>query len=220
MTTAYVANQPRLTYSEQTPNSGVLDLFVGWTSGSQEAAAEIVQRYESRLRGYIRAHLSQLVKSRVDVEDISQEVFEVVFRRANYVIANHADDDRFFAWLRRIAHHRIQKRIDRETASKRDVTRETRPSENMTTEQLIGNSSVSLMSDHVRRTTRCVSQRYSTHESFDSTFRSMPKRQQLEVALLFEGNSKSEIATKLGLTARMVRRDFEKVREAYASLLN
>ncbi len=80
---------------KQSPDTSDRDLITAVLDGSEDAFAELVDRYKAKLFNL----LGRYCRDSVECEDLAQEVFLKVFRKLHTF--NH--DSQFFTWLYRIA---------------------------------------------------------------------------------------------------------------------
>lgn len=84
-------------------------------SGCDEALARLFERHRAALRGYVSARLGARLRSRIEVEDILQEVFLLACRARSRRALR--DERGFVTWTLRIAENYIRK-IARDWAPK------------------------------------------------------------------------------------------------------
>ncbi len=85
-------------------------LIAAILDGSEDAFQQLIERYQGRLFGL----LSRLVRDRLAVEDLSQEVFIKVFRKLHTF--NH--QSAFYTWLYRIAVNAANDHLEKQSRRK------------------------------------------------------------------------------------------------------
>jgi RNA polymerase sigma-70 factor (ECF subfamily) len=105
-------------------DDGTADLLARWRQGDQQAAAELFQRYASRLIGLTRSRLSTRMARRVAPEDLVQSVYRCFFantRAGRYDIERGGD---LWQLLVRMALHKLGDHVRRNNRAKRSVQQE------------------------------------------------------------------------------------------------
>jgi RNA polymerase sigma-70 factor (ECF subfamily) len=101
------------------------DLIRRVRQGDEDAAAELVRRYEPAIRRIVRVHMHDTRLRRVlDSTDICQSVLATFFVRANlgqYELDTHAN---LLKLLATIARHKVTNQVNRQRADRRDYRRE------------------------------------------------------------------------------------------------
>ncbi len=177
----------------------LVDLF---RRGDQDAAREIVDRYLDRLLTLARRRISQRLASRVDPEDIVQSVFRTFFVRLKEGQFVFQDQDDLCKLLMRITLHKTLRQVAYHKAAKRDPSLET-PQGSHHSEQL------SALFDQ-EPTQEATVTFLDQLEHFLTQLRPQ-EREILEMRL--QGFSNEEIAKKLGIYDRKIRRVIEHVRD-------
>jgi RNA polymerase sigma-70 factor (ECF subfamily) len=177
----------------------LVDLF---RQGDQDAAREIVDRYLDRLLTLARRRISQRLASRVDPEDIVQSVFRTFFVRIKEGQFVFQDQDDLCKLLMRITLHKTLRQVAYHKAAKRDPSLETPQGEHHS-EQL------SALFDQ-EPTQEATVTFLDQLEHFLTQLRPQ-EREILEMRL--QGYSNEEIAKKLGIYDRKIRRVIEHVRD-------
>ena len=177
------------------------DLVARCRTGDEQAAQIVFDRFVERLVVLARRRISQRLSSRVDPEDIVQSVFRTFFHRLKNDEFSIDGQDDLFKLLVRITVHKTLRQIAFHKAAKRDPGMETYQGEH-SQEQLAqildadpSPGTIVAFMDHL--------------EHFMSQLKD-EDRQILELRL--QGFSTEEIALKLGIYDRKVRRVLERVR--------
>ena len=172
-----------------------------WRQGDEDAARQIVERYIDRLLLLARRRISQRLASRVDPEDVVQSVFRTFFSRLKAGRFQLEEQDDLCKLLVRITLHKTLRQVAFHKAAKRDPGLETDQGEHHR-EQLMA-----LLDGEPtpEATVAFVDQL----EHFLGQLQPQ-ERQILEMRL--QGYSNEEIAQRLGLYDRKIRRAIEHVR--------
>jgi RNA polymerase sigma-70 factor (ECF subfamily) len=176
-----------------------------YRQGDQDAARQIVDRYLDRLLTLARRRISQRLSSRVDPEDIVQSVFRTFFVRLKDGQFSFDDQDDLCKLLMRITLHKTLRQVAFHKAAKRDPNLETPQGEHHH-EQLMA------LFDQ-EPTQEATVAFLDQLEHFLSQLRPQ-EREILEMRL--QGHSNEEIAGKLGIYDRKIRRVIEHVRDIAA----
>ncbi len=185
--------------SETPPESKVLVELC--RAGDQEAARQIFERYASRLVALARRQISQRMASRVDPEDVVQSVFRSFFGRVKAGKFRFEEQNDLGKLLVGITVHKTLRKIQFHKAGKRDRRLEVFQGEG-SLEGIEG-----LLDGEP--TPEAVVAFLDQLEHFLSQLRPQ-ERQILEMRL--EGYSNGEIAKKLGIYDRKIRRVIERIR--------
>ncbi len=172
-----------------------------WRQGDQNAARAIVDRYVDRLVTLARRRLSQRLASRVDPEDIVQSAFRSFFARAKEGRFVFAEQDDLCKLLVRITLHKTLRQVAFHKAAKRDPSAETEQGEHHQ------ESLLALLDGEP--TPEAEVAFLDQLEHFFSQLR--PQERQI-LELRVQGHSNDEIAQKLGIYDRKIRRVIEHVR--------
>ena len=169
--------------------------------GDEGAARAIVDRYSGQMLLLARRRISQRLASRIDAEDIVQSVFRTFFVRLKEGQFSFADQDDLCKLLMRITLHKTLRQVAYHKAAKRDPNMETPHGEHHH-EQLMA-----LFDEEP--TQEATVAFLDQLEHFLAQLRPQ-EREILEMRL--QGNSNEEIASKLGIYDRKIRRVIEHVR--------
>jgi RNA polymerase sigma factor (sigma-70 family) len=182
-------------------STDVRSLVELWRKGDQRAAEQLFTRYVDRLVPLARRRISQRLASRVDPEDVVQSVFRTFFGGLKEGRFDIQSQDDLCKLLMRITIHKTLRHIAFHKAAKRDPSQETIQSEEGQEQliQLLGreptpDDAVAFLDQLEHLLSRLGPQ----------------ERQILEMRL--QGYSNEDIAAKLGIYDRKIRRLFERVR--------
>jgi RNA polymerase sigma factor (sigma-70 family) len=182
------------------PASG-RSLLEQWRAGDEDAARQLFDIYVERLVALARRRISQRLASRVDAEDIVQSVFRTFFGRARAGQFKVEDQDDLCKLLMRITVHKTLRQVAYHKAAKRDPGQETGQSEH---------STEMLMELLDREPTPDAEAAFIDQlETFLGTLRP-EERTILEMRM--QGYSNEEIAKKLDIYDRKIRRVIERIR--------
>jgi RNA polymerase sigma-70 factor (ECF subfamily) len=169
-------------------------------AGDELAARELLARYEAQVRLVVRRQLPRLLRSRFDSLDFLQSVWGSFFRRLRSGPEKFEDPRFLVAFLARIAKNKVIDQYRRAASGKQDMTRE----EPLT----LGRSrSQELVADE-----DTPSELAEANEAFGRLREWLPADRREILELKLDGLSSREIAKRLGLSERTVRRTLEDLR--------
>lgn len=172
-----------------------------WQAGDQNAARQLFDRYVERLLALARRRISQRLASRVDPEDVVQSVFRTFFGRVKAGQFHLEDPEDVCKLLARITIHKTLRQVAFHKAAKRNASMETGHSEE---------SQERLLEILDREPTPEEANTFLDQmEHFLDQLRPQD-RQILEMRM--QGYNNVEIAEKLGISDRKIRRLMERVR--------
>src|SRR5713101_8025830 len=93
-------------------------------AGDEDAARDLLSRYEAEVRLVVRRQLPRLLRSRFDSLDFLQSVWGSVFRRVRGGPAEFEDSRHLVAFLARAAKNKVIDEYRRAASQKQDVHRE------------------------------------------------------------------------------------------------
>jgi RNA polymerase sigma-70 factor (ECF subfamily) len=177
------------------------ELLEQWRAGDEGAAKALFDIYVERLVALARRRLSQRLASRIDPEDVVQSVFRTFFGRARAGQFRIEDQDDLCKLLMRITVHKTLKQVAFHKAAKRDPNQET----------VQGSSSQEMLLELLDRdpTPDTAVEFLDQLEHLLARMRPLD-RQILEMRL--QGFSNEEIAKKLDIYDRKIRRVIERIR--------
>jgi RNA polymerase sigma-70 factor (ECF subfamily) len=169
-------------------------------AGDEDAARELLMRYEAEVRLVVRRQLPRLLRSRFDSLDFLQSVWGSFFHRVRTGPAEFEDARHLVAFLARAAKNKVIDEYRRAGSQKQDMHREepiwvsgSRPRE-LTAEE------------------DTASQLAEAHETYDRLLELLPKDRRRILELKAEGLSSREIGERLGTSERTVQRVLEDLR--------
>jgi RNA polymerase sigma-70 factor (ECF subfamily) len=184
--------------SESSANRNLLRQLRG---GDEEAARKVFDAYVDRLVALARRRLSQRLAGRVDPEDIVQSVYRTFFGRMRAGQFHINDQDDLCKLLMRITVHKTLRQVAYHQAAKRDAGQEAAQGEH-------SNEMLQQLLDE-EPTPQTAVAFVDQLEHFLSRLKP-GERQILEMRL--QGYSNEEIAKKLNIYDRKIRRVVERIR--------
>jgi RNA polymerase sigma-70 factor (ECF subfamily) len=184
-----------------TPESQEIAHFLGRIrAGDQEAARDLLLRYEPEVRLVVRRQLPRLLRSRFDSLDFLQSVWGSFFRRVREGETEFDDARHLVAFLARAAKNKVIDEYRRAASQKQDMHREE-----------------PLWTDHNRprdleSPDDTPSQIAQAHEVLGQLRALLPLERRTMLELKAEGLSSRDIAERLGVSERTVQRVFEELR--------
>jgi RNA polymerase sigma-70 factor (ECF subfamily) len=167
-------------------------------TGNEMAARELFDRYVNQVMRLARSHLSQPMARRVDAEDIAQSVFRTFFKRALEGQFQVEEEEDLCKLLARITVHKTLRQVAYHRRAKRDTKAETGETQEALLNHLAGGPTPE---DAVAFVDEL--------EHFLSKLQPV-ERQILEMRM--ESHNNMEIAEKLGISDRKIRRLLERIR--------
>lgn len=169
-------------------------------AGDEDAARELLTRYEAEVRLVVRRQLPKLLRSRFDSLDFLQSVWGSFFRRVKGGPAEFEDSRHLVAFLARAAKNKVIDEYRRAGSRKGDMHREE-----------------PLWTDGDRpRDLAAVgdtpSQVAEAHEALGRLRDLLPQDRHMLLDLKAQGLSSRDIGEKLGISERTVQRVFEDLR--------
>ena len=168
--------------------------------GDEDAARELLRRYESEVRLVVRRQLPRLLRSRFDSLDFLQSVWGSFFRRVRNGPAEFEDSRHLVAFLARAAKNKVIDEYRRAASRKQDVHRE---------EPLWGDGS---RPKDVAADTDSPSEVAEAREVFGRLRELLPEDRRTILEMKAEGLSSRDIGEKLGISERTVQRVLEDLR--------
>ena len=171
-------------------------------SGDEDAARELLRRYEAEVRLVVRRQLPRLLRSRFDSLDFLQSVWGSFFRRVRSGPAEFEDSRHLVAFLARAAKNKVIDEYRRAASRKQDVHREEplwvdgggRPRD-------------------VPAVTDSPSEVAQAREVFSRLRDLLPEDRRAVLELKAEGLSSRDIGERLGISERTVQRVLEDLRK-------
>ena len=169
--------------------------------GDEDAARELLSRYEAEVRLVVRRQLPRLLRSRFDSLDFLQSVWGDFFQKARRGATEFEDGRHLVAFLVRAAKNRVIDEARRSSSRRRDARRE---------EPLWGSGGGPRdLADEAET----PSQVAEAHEAFGKLRELMPEGRREILEWKAQGLTNSEIAVRLGLSERTIQRAIEDLRK-------
>src|SRR4051812_21028485 len=168
--------------------------------GDEDAARELLTRYEAEVRLVVRRQLPRLLRSRFDSLDFLQSVWGSFFRRVRTGPADFEDSRHLVAFLARAAKNKVIDEYRRAGSQKQDMHRE----EPIYAE---GNRPRDLAAD-----IDTPSEVAQAREVFGRLRDLLPEDRRTILELKAEGLSSREIGERIGVSERTVQRVLEDLR--------
>lgn len=169
-------------------------------AGDDQAARELLVRYEPEVRLVVRRQLPKLLRSRFDSVDFLQSVWGDFFQRVRTGPAEFEDARHLVAFLARAAKNKVIDEYRRAGSQKQDVHRE---------EPIWNDSGRPRELPAVDDT---PSQIAVAREAYDRLLDLVPEDRRQVLSLKAEGLSSREIGERLGISERTVQRVVEELR--------
>ena len=183
------------------PSPGDQSCLERWRAGDEKAAAELYHRYVERLCGLAHRRLSTKLAARLDAEDIVQSVFRSFFVRAQegkFVIQG---DDDIWKLLAQITIHKTLKQVDYHRRGKRDAGAEVKAS----------SADGDLLMTYISREPTPDEAAIFIDE-LEFFLRELRPEDRTIIEMRLEGFDNVEIAERLGISDRTIRRLMERIR--------
>jgi RNA polymerase sigma factor (sigma-70 family) len=169
-------------------------------AGDEEAARELLSRYEAEVRLVVRRQLPRLLRSRFDSLDFLQSVWGSFFQRVRTGPNEFEDSRHLVAFLARAAKNKVIDEYRRAASKKHDMHRE----EPLWSE---GHSPRELPAD-----LDTPSELVQAREVFSQLYDLLPEDRRDILELKAQGLSSREIGVRLGVSERTVQRVLEDLR--------
>ena len=167
--------------------------------GDEEAARELLRLYEAKVRLVVRRQLPRLLRSRFDSQDFVQSIWGSFFRRIKASPTELESTQNLVGFLARAARNKVIDEYRRASSRKQDVRREESMWEGAEPRDLVdGSNSPSEVAE--------------ASEAFSRLRDLLPADRRSVLDLKAEGLTTVEIAAKLGIGERTVRRVIEDLR--------
>lgn len=169
-------------------------------NGSEDAARELIEKYEGHVLRAVRCKMAKAMRSKFDSEDFVQAVWQSVFCNRDARLT--ADTpEKFIKLLAVIARNKVldeqRRRLD---TLKHDLSRE------------------SLYEDGAAQVTSTPSQIFIATETLEQLLANEPAHYQEVVRLRAQGCTQGEIAKRTGMAERTVRRVLARLSKGNVSL--
>jgi RNA polymerase sigma-70 factor (ECF subfamily) len=181
-----------------------------WRSGDEEAATELYQRYIQRLLNVVNMHLTQRIRAQVEADDICQSVFRSLFRRVQQGRFEFHDDGDLWKLMVTVALNKVRNRVRFLGAGKRDVAREVHARDASEPDAFVV---------HSLSREPSIEEAAEFQDLVEKVCRQLPPETRELLRLRMDGYSQEEIAERLSLCTRTIRRMNERIRDQVVSIL-
>jgi RNA polymerase sigma factor (sigma-70 family) len=181
------------------------ELIERWRGGDERAADELYRRYGEQLLRLVGNHLSARHGAQFDAEDVLQTTFRTLFRRTKRGEFQFDQDSDVYKLLVTIALNKLRRRVRALDTQKRNIRSEVPVNESMAVGFANGPT---------------LQEAAEFAELLENITSFLTEDQRTLLRLRLEGYDQNEIAEKLGVTDRTVRRQWERIRQTVASLLD
>jgi RNA polymerase sigma factor (sigma-70 family) len=167
--------------------------------GDEDAARELLLRYEAKVRLVVRRQLPRLLRSRFDSQDFVQSIWGSFFRRIKSSATELDGIENLIGFLARAARNKVIDEYRRASSAKQDVRREESMWEGIEPRELVDGSDAPF-------------EVAEASEAFGRLRELLPEGRRAVLDLKAEGLTTVEIAARLGMGERTVRRVIEDLR--------
>ena len=178
---------------------GIRELLGRIKDGDEDAARELLTRYESKVRLVVRRQLPRLLRSRFDSLDFLQSVWGSFFHKIRTGENDLDEEQNLIAFLAWAARNKVIDEYRRAATQKQDIRREERleTSPDQEAGLAVGDT---------------PSQLAQAHETYDRLREFLPADRRVILELKAAGYSSREIGDQLGISERTVQRVLEDLR--------
>jgi RNA polymerase sigma-70 factor, ECF subfamily len=179
------------------------ELVERWRAGDEQAATILHERYLGKLLNLVGRHLAGKFNSRLDPDDVVQSVFRSIFRLTREGRFEFQGDSDFWKLLLTMALNKVRNTVRHHQASKRDPAMES-----------ISTSADGMDGYIVNRLSSqpTIQEIVSFADMLEQVLQRLDPEQQLLIQYRIEGYTQKEIAEKLSVDDRTVRRMFANIR--------
>jgi RNA polymerase sigma factor (sigma-70 family) len=174
--------------------SNIRGLLARIQEGDEEAARELLTRYESKVRLVVRRQLPRLLRSRFDSLDFLQSVWGSFFRRIRTGPNDLQEEENLVAFLAWAARNKVIDEYRRASSQKQDINRESQL-------RLDGGGNEESLAG-----AETPSQVAQAREMYNRLHDMLPEDRRVILELKAAGYSSKEIGDQLGLSERTVQR--------------
>ncbi len=168
-------------------------------AGSRDAAAQLLEEYGSHIRRVVRRKLSRRLRSRFDSLDFVQDVWASFFAVPEGQ-QQFEEPEALIAFLVTVAKNKVIEAVRRGFMTRRNLNQE---------RSLDGSAAIQAQGVAARQPT--PSQLAAAKERWDQLVESASDQQEQMLHLLQEGKTHEEIASRLGVNERTIRRTLAKL---------
>lgn len=186
------------------------ELVERWREGDEDAATILHERHLTRLLNLVGRHLANKFNSRLDPDDVVQSVFRSIFRLTREGRFEFEGDGDFWKLLLTVALNKVRNTVRHHQAGKRDPAAES-----------ISTSADGVDGYIVNRLSSqpTVQEVVSFADMLEQILNQLDSDQQLLIQYRIEGYTQKEIAEKLNVDDRTVRRMLASIRSRGEQLM-
>lgn len=181
-------------------SSGDRGCLERWRAGDEAGATELYHRYLSKLVGFAQRRINTRLAARVDAEDVVQSVFRSFFVRAQQGKFVFKDENDIWKLLVQITIHKTLKHVAHHRRAKRDAGAEVSAAE-------AHDGLVTYLSREPTPEDAAI-----FVDSLEFFLRELRPADRKIIEMRLEGFEQAEIAKRLGISDRTVRRLMERIR--------
>ena len=185
----------------ESPPGEIGEFIARIRAGDEEAATELLRRYEAKVRLVVRRQLPRLLRSKFDSLDFLQSVWGSFFHRVRTGPTDIEDESNLVAFLAWAARNRVFDEYRRASSQKHNVRRE----------EPLWDGGVNPRD--LVAPLETPSEVAQARETFERLQDQLPDDRREVLALKAEGYSCREIGERLGLSERTVQRAIEALRD-------
>ena len=180
------------------------NLVARWRAGDEQAAAELVQRYTTRLVALARSRLSGNVAHHVDPEDLVQSAYRSFFSKARRDSIEIEPNGDLWQLLVTITLHKLHNQMKRVTAQKRAAQKEQSFGSE---DSLLGLRGLALGGDP------SPVEALALVDLLEQVMRSLEPAERRMLEMRLQGYTLAEVAAEVRCSERTVRRTVAEIKE-------
>ncbi len=188
----------------ETPESSSVELVKRWRNGDESAATELHDKYLAKLVEFAKQHLNEKFRKRIDAQDLVQSIYRSVFRVTRERSIEFTDDTGFWKWLATLALNKTYNRVKYLEAGSRNPSREGGRAED---------ASLRAISAGRYRSMPSSEEVVELADLLETILKALEPTDQQILQFRIEGFTQQEIAERLNVDPRTVRRRLESIRE-------
>jgi RNA polymerase sigma factor (sigma-70 family) len=185
--------------SPRETSGGIRELLVRIKDGDEDAARDLLARYEPEVRLVVRRQLPKLLRSRFDSIDFLQSVWGSFFHKIRTGENDLDGEQNLIAFLAWAARNKVIDEYRRAATQKHDIKREERLETHQDKEICLAGGDT-------------PSQLAQAHETYHRLREFLPEDRRVILELKAAGYSSREIGDRLGISERTVQRVLEDLR--------
>lgn len=188
------------------------DLVALLRDGNEDAATELYNRYLIKLMNLVGQHLARKFNPRLGAEDVVQSVFRSMFRLTQEGRFEFEGDGDFWKLLLTMALNKVRNKVRFHEAEKRSPSRES----GSTSSPAVDSFLVSSITKQPLNPQEIV----EFSDTLEYVLSRLDAREQQLIQLRMDGCTQQEIADKMNVDPRTIRRLLTNIRDRTAELLD